>query len=91
MTLNLAHRGARTIAPENTIPAFTKAMELGADGIELDVQLSADGEIFVMPAIGGNRVHGRLTYTSTRGRAQSRSVRRNYLGDVEKRTGRSAI
>lgn len=48
MTLNLAHRGARKVAPENTIPAFTKAIELGADGIELDVQLSADGELFVL-------------------------------------------
>lgn len=48
MTLNIAHRGARKVAPENTIPAFTKAMELGADGIELDVQLSADNELFVL-------------------------------------------
>jgi glycerophosphoryl diester phosphodiesterase len=48
MTLNIAHRGARKVAPENTIPAFTKAIELGADGIELDVQLSADDELFVL-------------------------------------------
>ncbi len=48
MTLNIAHRGARKAAPENTVPAFTKAMELGADGIELDVQLSADDELFVL-------------------------------------------
>lgn len=48
MTLNIAHRGARKVAPENTIPAFTRAIELGADGIELDVQLSADGQLFVL-------------------------------------------
>lgn len=48
MTLNIAHRGARKVAPENTIPAFTKAMDLGADGIELDVQISADDELFVL-------------------------------------------
>ncbi len=41
--LNFAHRGARMEAPENTIPAFERAAELGSDGIELDVQLSADG------------------------------------------------
>lgn len=46
--LNLAHRGARRQAPENTIPAFVRAMELGADGIELDVHLSADGELVIV-------------------------------------------
>lgn len=47
MTLNLAHRGARQVAPENTLPAFERAMEMGADGLELDVQISADGQLFV--------------------------------------------
>lgn len=42
-----AHRGASGYAPENTMPAFKLADELKADGIELDVQLSADGEIIV--------------------------------------------
>jgi glycerophosphoryl diester phosphodiesterase len=41
-TLNLAHRGANRVAPENTIAAFRKAVELGADGFELDLQLSKD-------------------------------------------------
>ncbi|MFN8474433.1 MAG: glycerophosphodiester phosphodiesterase [Anaerolineae bacterium] len=45
--LNLAHRGARMVAPENTLAAFRAALEMGADGIELDVQLSADGAIVV--------------------------------------------
>ncbi len=39
----IAHRGACKAAPENTLPAFTLAAELGADGIELDVQLTKDG------------------------------------------------
>lgn len=47
MTLNLAHRGARKVAAENTLPAFERAMDMGADGLELDVQISADGELFV--------------------------------------------
>ena len=42
-TLNFAHRGANVMAPENTMAAFQKALELGADGFEFDVQLSKDG------------------------------------------------
>ena len=43
-----AHRGASLFYPENTMPAFTGAVEQGADWIELDVQESADGMIYVM-------------------------------------------
>jgi glycerophosphoryl diester phosphodiesterase len=43
-----AHRGAKSMAPENTISAFKKAIESGADGIELDVHLSKDGFLVVM-------------------------------------------
>ncbi len=39
----LGHRGARANAPENTLSAFKKAMEYGADGVEFDVFLSQDG------------------------------------------------
>lgn len=42
MTFIFAHRGASFHCPENTMAAFLKAKQLGADGIELDVQLSAD-------------------------------------------------
>ena len=43
----LAHRGASRVAPENTIEAFAKARDLGADGVELDVHRSADGVLVV--------------------------------------------
>lgn len=43
MTMNFAHRGFSEQYPENTMRAFKKAIEAGADGIELDVQLSRDG------------------------------------------------
>lgn len=43
MTWVIAHRGASRDEVENTLPAFERAIELGADWIELDVQLSADG------------------------------------------------
>ncbi|MDR0293466.1 MAG: glycerophosphodiester phosphodiesterase [Oscillospiraceae bacterium] len=42
-----AHRGASYIAPENTLEAFSLARDMGADGIELDVHLSADNELIV--------------------------------------------
>ena len=42
-----AHRGASAYAPENTLEAFRLAAEMGADGVELDVQLSRDGELVV--------------------------------------------
>ncbi len=45
--LNIGHRGAPGVAPENTVPSFSKAVEIGADGIELDVVLSKDGVIMV--------------------------------------------
>lgn len=47
-TLNLAHRGASSLAPENTLAAFRKAVDLGADGLELDVHLSRDGRLVVI-------------------------------------------
>ena len=44
----IGHRGASAVAPENTMAAFRKAIEVGADGIEFDVQLSRDGVPFVI-------------------------------------------
>ena len=46
--LNLGHRGAREVAPENTLASFRKALELGADGVELDVMLSRDKQVVVI-------------------------------------------
>lgn len=43
-----AHRGGADLAPENTIPAFDRAVALGVDGIELDVRLTRDGEVVVI-------------------------------------------
>jgi glycerophosphoryl diester phosphodiesterase len=45
--LVFAHRGARRQAPENTIAAFKRAVELGCDGIELDVQFCKDAHVVV--------------------------------------------
>jgi glycerophosphoryl diester phosphodiesterase len=43
-----AHRGSSAYAPENTLAAFKLAVQQHADGIELDVKLSADGQVVVM-------------------------------------------
>ena len=43
-----AHRGASGYRPENTLEAFELAIRQGADGIELDVHTSVDGELIVM-------------------------------------------
>lgn len=44
---NIAHRGGAHLRPENTLAAFAHAVELGADGAELDVQLTRDGHVVV--------------------------------------------
>jgi len=66
VTLNIAHRGASAFAPENTMAAFEKAIELGADVIELDLHLTRDGELVVIhddtldrTTDGRGSVHGR--------------------------------
>ncbi|MGD8625420.1 MAG: glycerophosphodiester phosphodiesterase family protein [Anaerolineae bacterium] len=46
--LNFAHRGASHEAPANTLAAFLLALEMGADGLELDVQLTRDGQVVVI-------------------------------------------
>ena len=43
----IAHRGASNLAPENTLASFRLAKELGADGIEFDVQLTKDHKLVV--------------------------------------------
>ena len=45
--MRFAHTGVTQFAPENTLEAFQKAAELGFEGIELDIQISGDGEIIV--------------------------------------------
>ncbi|GGG06421.1 glycerophosphodiester phosphodiesterase [Paenibacillus abyssi] len=46
--LNIAHRGASGYCPENTIAAFERSIELGADAIETDVQMTKDGHLVLI-------------------------------------------
>src|SRR3954463_3309239 len=42
-----AHRGGRALLPENTLPAFANALSMGVDTLELDVGVTADGEVII--------------------------------------------
>src|SRR5215475_2651467 len=74
--LVIAHRGASGTCPENTLAAFRRAEALGAHMIELDVQLTRDGEVVV--------VHDWTLARTTDGRDQkstrlnSSHVKRSY-------------
>lgn len=68
-----AHRGASADYPENTMSAFRSAIELGADGIELDVHLSKDG----VPVI----IHDADVARTTSGTGQISDM---YLADIKK-------
>jgi len=48
MTEIWGHRGAYAHAPENTLTGFQMAADMGADGVELDIQLTKDGEVVVI-------------------------------------------
>jgi glycerophosphoryl diester phosphodiesterase len=56
--LIIAHRGDVSSAPENTLPAFQSACESGADGIELDVRLTSDGQLVVFHDRSLKRIGG---------------------------------
>ncbi|MDJ0769864.1 MAG: glycerophosphodiester phosphodiesterase [Ilumatobacter sp.] len=61
MTIVIAHRGASQAEPENTVAAFERAVEMGADAIELDVRRTGDDRLVVHhdPALADGRVIAR--------------------------------
>ena len=68
----IAHRGGGGIAPENTLAAFRKALEMGVDAIELDVRLTRDGYVVV--------IHDRRVDRTTTGKG---SVGTYTLGELK--------
>lgn len=58
MPILYAHRGAATELPENTLPAFVRALELGADAIETDAHLTRDGHVVLSHDESGGRMAG---------------------------------
>jgi glycerophosphoryl diester phosphodiesterase len=69
--LNIGHRGAKGHTAENTLASFEKALSLGADGIELDVHMSADGEIIV--------IHDETVDRTTNGKGRVRDLSLSQL------------
>src|SRR5437773_8679711 len=76
--LVIAHRGASGLAPENTLAAFSLAIAVGADGVEMDVQMSADGQPVV--------IHDSRVNRTTNGRG---SVTRLTLDHLQRLDGGS--
>jgi len=77
--LKIGHRGARGYEAENTLSSFQKAIDLKVDGIELDVHLSADGELMVIHDETIDRTtNGKgLVNSFTRAELQSFSIETN--------------
>ncbi|MBI4789860.1 MAG: glycerophosphodiester phosphodiesterase [Chloroflexi bacterium] len=72
-TLVVAHRGGSALAPENTLGAFTNALQIGVDMVETDVHVSKDGELVIM--------HDPSVSTTTNGSGQIGDL---LLADIKK-------
>lgn len=72
---NYAHRGGAANAPENTIFAFERGVEAGADGLEMDVQISGDGELFV--------IHDDMVDRTTNGSGVIRAMNREEIARLD--------
>ena len=59
MFLKVGHRGAKAYETENTLESFRKAMELGANAIELDVRISGDSKLIVIHDDNLKKVFGK--------------------------------
>jgi glycerophosphoryl diester phosphodiesterase len=69
-----AHRGAKHDAPENTLAAVALALDQGADWVEIDVQLTADGHVIVVHDRDFNRVSGSPLRAETSDLAELRAL-----------------
>jgi len=58
MLLKVGHRGAKAYEIENTLESFKKAIELGANAVELDVRISADGKLIISHDDNLKKVYG---------------------------------
>jgi glycerophosphoryl diester phosphodiesterase len=82
VTLVIAHRGASGEERENTLPAFERAIEVGADYVELDVQASSDGVLVVFHDLNLGRLTPLRGPLRRRRAAEPREVGIPTLDDV---------
>jgi glycerophosphoryl diester phosphodiesterase len=87
VTWVIAHRGASRDERENTLPAFERAIALGADYLELDVQLSADGALVVFHDLDLDRLTPLVGPLRRRSLAELREVGIPTLEDVVELVG----
>jgi glycerophosphoryl diester phosphodiesterase len=78
-----AHRGGALLWPENSLTAFRGALALGADFVETDVHLTADGEVIVL--------HDPTLERTSTGKGRVRDVRLADLASVRLRAGDGAV
>jgi glycerophosphoryl diester phosphodiesterase len=81
--LLFGHRGAPRERPENTLPSFARALELGVDALETDVHMTADGHIVVSHDPDGGRAAGVATAfrRATLAEVQSWDAGRGFVDD----------
>lgn len=97
MPIRIAHRGASAEFPENTLPAIRRALELGADGIEIDVHATRDGIVVLHhdPSVrlpgGERRAIAACTHDDLAGLELARPVAIPTLGDVLTLVGDRAL
>jgi len=77
-----AHRGASGYAPENTLTAIKKAIEMKADGIEIDIQLTKDGKIVVMHDWKVDRTVYDLDFDYIRSLDAGQWFTKDFIGEV---------
>jgi glycerophosphoryl diester phosphodiesterase len=71
----IAHRGDKAYTPENTLSSFNQAAEKGADAVEFDVKLSADGQVIVL--------HDQTVDRTTNGKGNAAKLPLEMLRELE--------
>lgn len=83
MFLKVGHRGAKAYEIENTLESFKKAIELGANAIELDVRLSGDGKIIISHDDNLKKVFGTEVSVNTASLKELKELTGNKILSLE--------